>query len=190
MKHNHLSRDLLAPDEVGRLLDACGDGDAGIRNRALISLMVATGVRISEALAIEARDLDLEHRRLHVRRGNGNRERLVWVHPDTVAPVRAWIRVRDRLGLGGVLFSRITGESLSPSYVRSRLQRLRELADIEKRVYPDGFRHVFAARAYGAKITPRSMQVQFGHENVAATVAYLERIGLHRGFDEFDRAFA
>lgn len=185
-----LTRDLLSDDEVGRLLEACGSSDAGARDRAMVALMVATGLRVSEALAVEPRDLDLRRRRLHVRHGIGNRERIVWVHPDGIAPVRAWLRIRKKLKIEGPLFSQLSGTALSSGYVRKNMQRLRIAADIEKRVYADGFRHVFAARAYHVKITPRSLQVQFGHENVAATVAYLERIGLHRGFDEFERAFA
>lgn len=186
-----LSRDLLDPDELERLLDACGDGDAATRNRALLALMASTGLRVSEALAIESHDLDLRRRRLHVRRGIGGRERLVWIHLDAVKPVRAWCRARRRLALDeAVLFCSMQGAPLSPSYVRGNLPRLGQLAGIEKRVYADGLRHVFAARAYEAKITTRSLQVQFGHENISATVAYLERLGLHEGFAEFDRAFA
>lgn len=189
MAHSNLSRDLLDDDEVRRLLEACGDADAGLRDRALVALMVATGLRVSEALSTEPRDLDLRRRALRVH-GVGGRKRMAWVHPDAVAPVRAWLAVRRRLQLDGPLFSRLDGQPLSSGYVRKNLQRLRRMADIEKRVYADGFRHVFAARAHQAKITPRSLQVQFGHDNVAATIAYLERIGLHRGFEEFDRAFA
>lgn len=192
MKHNHLSRDLLAPDEVDRLLVACGDGYAGLRNRALISLMVATGVRISEALAIEARDLDLEHRRLHVRRGKGGKERHVWIHPDGLEPVHRWRDTRRVLGFGrrAPVFCSLRGSMICSSYVRRLMPRLAERAGVGKRVHAHALRHAFACKAHRANISLRALQLQFGHENIATTSRYLERLGLNEVFDEFDRAFA
>lgn len=182
-----LSRDLLEDEDIERLIDACEDSPTGVRDRALISIMVATGVRVSEALAIQLGDLDLDRRRLHVRRGTSCQERIAWVHPDARASVRKWLRHRG--DFEGPLFCRRDGLPLTAGLIRKTMKRLRERSGIEKRVYSDGFRHVFAARAYRAGVTTRSLQVQFGHENVAATLAYLERLGLHRGFAEFDRTF-
>lgn len=184
-----LSRDLLTTKEVEALMGACGTEPAGIRNKALIALLAATGIRISEALAVMP--TDLRKRKLHIRRAKGGKERDVWVHPDAFGPIKAWKRIRKKQGLEDApLFCSLEGATLSASYVRRQLPKLATAAEIEKRVYADGFRHVFAARAFEAKITPRSLQVQFGHDNIAATVAYLERIGLHSGFAEFDSAFA
>lgn len=183
-----LARDLLEPDEVEQLMAACEDSPSGLRDRALIALMAATGVRVSEALAVLPRDLDLRRRRLHVRRGVGDRPRLVWVHPNAVDPVSLWTRARGTRDPDAPLFCSLQGSPLSQSYVRRILPRLGRMAAIEKRVYADGLRHTFAAWAYRSRVTIRSLQVQFGHENISATVAYLERMGLHSGFDELDRA--
>ena len=172
-------------------MGACPDTPSGIRNRALIALMAATGIRVAEALAVREADLDLDGRRLHVRRGKGGRGRHVWVHPDAREPVRAWMRVRKRMGLSsGPCFSSMQGSLLSQSYVRRILPELARAARVDKRVYSDGFRHTFAARSFRAGVTIRSLQVQFGHENISVTVDYLERMGLHSGFNELDRALA
>lgn len=182
-----LSRDLLEDEDVIRLFDACGDSPSGIRNRALIALMLATGIRLSEALAVNLTDLDLAHRRLVVPEVGENPSRVVWVHPNAKDPVRRWLRQRG--AFNGPLFCRTDGCAITAGLVRKNLKRLRTQAGIDKRVYSDGFRHVFAARSFRVGVTMRSLQIQFGHQNVAATLAYLERLGLHRGFTEFDRTF-
>lgn len=188
---SRLSRDLLDPDELQRLLGACGEGDTATRNRALFALMAATGLRVSEALAIEFRDLDLRRRRLHVRRGKGGKERRVWIDPEADVPVRAWFDARRTLGLnGGPVFCSLQGTRMDASYVRRLLPRLAVRAGIRKRVHAHGLRHTFACNAHRAKISLRSLQLQLGHDSIATTSRYLERIGVEEVFAEFERAFA
>jgi integrase/recombinase XerD len=182
------ARDMLEREDLRTLLAACDQSPSGIRDRALITLLASTGVRISEALDMHPHDLDLAGHRLHVRRGKGGKPRHVWVHPDASAPVRRWISERNRLALQGPLFCSLNGRRLSQSYVRSMLPRLAKRGGIAKRVHSDGLRHCFAAWAFRCNVTVRSLQLQFGHENIASTLDYLERMGLHSGFSELDRA--
>lgn len=185
-----LSRDLLEPDEVASLIEACGDWDAGVRNAALIALMAGTGIRISEALAVEVRDLDLKKRRLHVRKAKGGKERHVWIHPDALPPLRVWQKVRKGLELTAApVFCSLVGDPLSASYIRRELPKIAKAAGIEKRVHSHGLRHAFACKAHRSNVSLRSLQLQFGHDSVSATSKYLERIGLHEVFGEFDKAF-
>lgn len=184
--------DLLSPQDLEDLMQACEDSPAGLRNRALIALLAGTGIRISEALAALPEDLDLKKRRLFVRNGKGGKTRTVWVHPDAKKPVRDWLRARKKLDVedeGVTLFCNLSGEALSSSYVRRMLPQLAETAGIKKRVHSHGLRHAFACKAHQANISLRALQLQFGHSSIATTSSYLERIGLDIVFGEFDRVF-
>jgi site-specific recombinase XerC len=185
-----LARDLLNEAELDRLLDACGDGDSPARNRALIALVTGTGIRISEALDLEPKHVDLRRRRVVVGSRNGVVGRQVWLHPKAVPHLRAWDKVRQELGLSECpVFCNLEGERMHSSYYRSLFPKLGQAAKVEKRIYADGLRHVFARRAWEGKATQRSIQLQFGHGNITATVALLERLGLHNGFAEFEASF-
>lgn len=186
-KNSSLPRDVLDQAEIQKLLDACGEGPTADRNRALIALLAATGMRMSEVLALTPSDLDLKKNRARVATPGSERE--IFVRKEARKPVRVWLKTRDKLGVEAPqLFCSLQGDPLSASYLRRVLPELGEKAGIQKRVYADGFRHAFAAASYEAGVATRSLQIQFGHKNIAATVAYLERIGLHGGFEAFDRA--
>jgi len=186
-----LPRDLLDTEELHQLLRACGQGNTGTRNRALIALMAATGLRVSEALALEARDIDLRRRRIHVRCGKGGKERRVWIDPGAETSVRTWIDTRRQMGIaGGTIFCSRLGAQMNTSYVRRILPRLSRTAGIKKRVHAHGLRHAFACNAHRARVSLRSLQLQLGHDSISTTSRYLERIGIDEVFAEFDRAFA
>ncbi|MBN8644604.1 MAG: tyrosine-type recombinase/integrase, partial [Planctomycetes bacterium] len=96
-----LPPEVLTDAEVRRLMDACGGGPVGIRNRALLALMYRTGVRVSEALALEPKDLDLENGTVRVLSGKGGRSRVVGLDPGGAAVVAAWAVERDRILASG-----------------------------------------------------------------------------------------
>lgn len=184
-----LARDLLEPEEVEQLMAACEDSPSGLRDRALIALMAATGVRVSEALAVLPRDLDLRRRRLHVRRGKGGLPRHVWVHPDAAVPIGEWMAERNRLGLADApLFCSLRGSRMDASYVRRAFPRLGEIAGIKKRVHSHALRHAFACKAHLANVSMRTLQLQMGHRDLSSTSRYLERLNLEDVFADFDRA--
>lgn len=182
-KGKRLRRDLLTERELDALIDACGDGDAALRNRAFVATVAGTGLRISEALQIRLDGVDLRKRRLNLG------ERTVWIHPHARPHLRAWLKRRAHFP-GDVVFSNLEGEAISTSYLRRLLPRLAKDAKIRKRVHADGLRHVFARRAFESDITLRTLQIQFGHANVVTTMEMLEGLGLHREYDHFDAAFS
>lgn len=184
-----LRRDLLTDEEVEALLEACGDGDAGTRNRAFIALLAGTGVRISEALGLRMDDLDLRNQRAYVERGKTG-ERRVWVDKSVRAKVREWKNVRKRLGGCDLFFCNLHGEPLSPSYFRGFFPQLARAARIKKRVHAHGFRHFFACRAHRAGVPLRALSRQLGHARVSTTSTYLESLGIYDAMEEFDAVFS
>jgi site-specific recombinase XerD len=93
--------EVLTEPEAIALIRACSSkAPTGIRNRALIAVLWRSGLRISEALALELRDVDLEAGSLRVRHGKGDKSRTVGIDEQTTALLARWLDRRRRLGPG------------------------------------------------------------------------------------------
>ncbi|MGH2930611.1 MAG: tyrosine-type recombinase/integrase, partial [Solirubrobacteraceae bacterium] len=93
--------EVLSEAEVIALIKACSSrASTGVRNRALIAVLWRSGLRISEALALELRDVDLKKGTIRVRHGKGDRSRTVGVDEQTSALLARWIDRRKGFGPG------------------------------------------------------------------------------------------
>lgn len=177
--------EVLEPDEVYALIRACGRGPAGLRNRALITIMWRAGLRISEALALLPKDVDLERGRVTVLHGKGDRRRVVAVDPAAAAIIEKWVDRRRRLGIPGskplfCVISRPTvGEPVGSAYVRDLLKRLAVKAGIEKRVSPHGLRHTYASHL-AEQMPVTYVQAMLGHGSLATTERYISHLNPYR----------
>src|ERR1039458_7141995 len=112
---------LLSEEEVRALLGACSRrAPTGVRDRALITLLWRTGLRISEALSLEAaRDVQLSGSRPSLRVRDSKTpsgERRVAIRAEAVDALERWLAVRERDGLGrrGRLFCTLAGAPVAP----------------------------------------------------------------------------
>ena len=174
---------LLSEEEVRALLGACSRrAPTGVRDRALITLLWRTGLRISEALALEAaRDIRLSGSRptLRVRDSKtASGRRLVAVRAEAVDALERWLEVRERIGLGrrGRLFCTLDGGPLDSSQVRAMLRRRARRAGLNIRVHPHAFRATALMEAYRAGIGLPVIRDIAGHANLGSTDAYLKRL--------------
>ncbi len=119
--------EVLSEAEAIALLKACSSrAPSGVRNRALIAVLWRCGLRISEALALELRDVDLEAGTVRVRHGKGDRSRTVGLDEQTTAMLARWIDRRKKLSPGAraPIFCTLQGGRINSSYVRRLLPRL------------------------------------------------------------------
>jgi len=134
---------VLTEPEAIALIKACARlrRRPGIRNRALIAVLWRSGLRISETLGLELRDLDLEAGSLRVRHGKGDRSRTVGVDEQTSALLARWLDRRRKLGPGAraPIFCTLDGGRVDASYVRHLLPRLARKAALDRRVHAHGF---------------------------------------------------
>lgn len=192
----------LPVDDVTRLLDAAGsadpDGPRGLRDRALLELLYATGARISEAVGLDVDDIDLgrgagattgptrepvAHPITSVvrLRGKGSKERLVPVGSYALRALEAYlVRGRPALATGsdagrarGALFLNVRGGRLS------RQSAWQVLADAARRaglpaagVSPHTLRHSFATHLLEGGADVRTVQELLGHASVTTTQIY------------------
>jgi integrase/recombinase XerD len=167
---------VLSRDEVSRLLAAPrGTEPAALRDRALLELMYACGLRASEATGLHVGDLDLEAGVLRAR-GKGSKERLVPIGREALSAVRAYLeRGRPRLvGLGDEphLFVNQRGHGLSRQGLYKIVQRYAGECGLEDRMSPHTLRHTFATHLLAGGCDLRVVQEMLGHADIATTQIY------------------
>ncbi len=179
-----LPPEVLTDEEVRALLDACGRyNPVALRNRALITLMYRAGLRVSEALALQPKDVDLENGIVRVLHGKGDRYRAVGLDPGAAAVVAAWLaergraqRVAARGDVATPLLCTAYGTPLTTGYVRRLMKRLGRQAGIAKRVHAHGLRHTHAAQLRSEGVDVGIISRQLGHRSLLTTIRYLDHV--------------
>ena len=168
----------LTEAEVGALLRGCSlRAPTGIRNRALLTLLYRSGLRISEALALRPADVNLTDGTLRVLHGKGNKSRTVGLDPGAGDAVSRWLDKRREYGFrNGPLFCTLAGGPVSPGYCRDMLKRQAAKAGLEKRVHPHGLRHTHAAELVREGVPMNVIRDQLGHASLAVTDRYLRDV--------------
>jgi site-specific recombinase XerD len=164
---------VLRTDEVERLLAVPDETPVGLRDRALLEFLYASGARVSEAVDLDegALDLDAGAVRLH---GKGDKERIVPLgEPVRVALVR-WLRVGRPAFVDAptrVVFCAETGQRLHQRTVRHLVGRHAAAAGLTK-VTPHTLRHSYATHLLEGGADLRSVQELLGHAALATTQIY------------------
>ena len=138
-----------------------------------VSLMVATGVRVHEAVGIKCQDIDLEGRSLRLL-GKGRRERQVFLTNDWITDyTSAYLDARLTLGLKHhhLLFN-LHYDPLTPPAMRSRLAKAARAAGLPGRVTPHMLRHTAATQLIEAGVDIRYIQRLLGHASLSTTEIY------------------
>jgi integrase/recombinase XerD len=182
---------VLGRDEVAKLLGAPrGTGPAALRDRALLELMYACGLRASEATGLELRDLDLRAGVLRAR-GKGSKERLVPIGREAIAATRAYLE-RGRPALVGLgdeprVFVNRRGTGLTRQGLYKIVQRHARAVGLHDRMSPHTLRHTFATHLLAGGCDLRSLQEMLGHADVATTQIYTH-LSAERVKDAYFRA--
>jgi len=171
--------EVLAEAEAIALLKACSTrAPTGVRNRALIAVLWRCGLRISEALSLELRDVDLEAGTVRVRHGKGDKSRTVGIDEQTAALLARWLDRRRQLSPGAraPIFCTLQGGGIDSSYVRRLLPRLARKAGIDRRVHAHGLRHTHAAELAREGTPINIIRDDLGHTSLAVTDRYLRDV--------------
>ncbi|MFP4629288.1 MAG: site-specific tyrosine recombinase XerD [Desulfohalobiaceae bacterium] len=166
--------EFLSRREVQSLLqqpDLCSK--LGFRDRCLLELLYAAGLRVSEACGLQLLDLDLQTGVLKIR-GKGDRERLLPVHHIALEFVQSYIQTwRPKLRPQvNTLFLNRSGRSLSRQGVWKLLKRYALQAGIRRSISPHTLRHSFATHLLEGGADLRVVQLLLGHADVSTTEIY------------------
>jgi integrase/recombinase XerD len=167
---------VLTRGEVERLLSQPrGTDPSALRDRALLELMYACGLRASEAIGLDVSDVDLEDGTLRAR-GKGSKERIVPIGQTALAAVRVYLeRGRPQLVKGrpeSRLFVNFRGGQLTRQGLYKIVRRHAQSAGLADRMSPHTLRHTFATHLLAGGCDLRSVQEMLGHADVATTQLY------------------
>jgi integrase/recombinase XerD len=167
---------VLTVPEVEKLLAAPTLDDAmAFRDRAILELAYAAGLRVSEWIGISVKDVLFEEQLVRVF-GKGGKERLVPMGRKALAAIAIYLReLRPRLDRGagrGALFLNAQGTPLSRMGAWKILRKHVKRAGISKRVTPHTLRHSFATHLLEGGADLRAVQEMLGHADISTTQIY------------------
>jgi integrase/recombinase XerD len=168
--------EVLSRAEVQALLmSPTGTDPAALRDRALLEVMYACGLRASEVIGLEVADVDLEEGLLRAR-GKGSKERVVPVGRAAVTAIRAYL-TNGRAALvrttpERALFVNFRGQALTRQGLYKIVRRHASSVGLADRMSPHTLRHTFATHLLSGGCDLRSVQEMLGHADVATTQLY------------------
>jgi integrase/recombinase XerD len=173
---SHKLPQLLSHDEVERLLAAPSPRTAaGARDKAMLELLYATGLRVSELVGLSVNDVHLETRML-LARGKGSKERIVPMGAPAAAALQGYLSsARPKLLRGRPskdLFVTPRGTRMTRQGFWKLLNRHARVAGIARRISPHKLRHSFATHLLAGGADLRAVQAMLGHADVATTQIY------------------
>ena len=165
----------ISEDDVVKLLGAPKeDSLIGIRDRAMLELLYASGVRISELVNIKFSDLDLERNIIKVF-GKGSKERLVPFGEDAAQCISAYIDERKKnkdIASIKYIFLNNRGSKISRHAFWHRLKEYCLEIGLKRDISPHTLRHAFATHLLNRGADLRSVQVLLGHSDLSTTQIY------------------
>jgi integrase/recombinase XerD len=167
---------VLTRGEVEKLLSQpSGTDPSALRDRALLELMYASGLRASEAIGLELGDIDLEERVLRAR-GKGSKERVVPIGQAAARALTAYLeRGRPKLVKNRPevhLYVNFRGGQLTRQGLYKIVRRHALSAGLADRMSPHTLRHTFATHLLAGGCDLRSVQEMLGHADVSTTQLY------------------
>lgn len=173
-KYDDVAIDVLNDEEISRLLSSFDTGtDVGCRDRAIVCLMVESGLRLDEVVQLRLADVHLKETYLKVH-GKGDKEHYVPIGPTTqkaLARYAEHFRIPVRDG-EPAFFLNIFGEPLGYEAVKSTFDRLAKKTKIS-RLHPHLLRHTAATRMLANGADVHSVQRLLRHSDVRTTLRYL-----------------
>jgi len=172
---------VLNQAEVTRLLATpAGDSPQDYRDRAILEVMYACGLRASEVIGLEMTDIDLDEGMLRAR-GKGNKERIVPLGRQAISALFGYLR-SGRPRLAGdrperALFLNFRGKRLTRQGLYKIVQGHARAAGLEGRMSPHTLRHSFATHLLAGGCDLRAVQEMLGHADVATTQMYTHLTG-------------
>ncbi len=171
----------LSAEEVENILNHVKiDSPAGFRNRVILELLWATGMRVSELSGLNFGDLNLENNEIKVF-GKGAKERIVLISTRAKEFLEQYIKTARNLVASGYevseaedapLFINNTGYRLQNKTIRNAIRSIVEELEIQKKVTPHVFRHSFATRMIENGADLRVVQELLGHAGISNTQIY------------------
>lgn len=168
--------DILSAEEMERLLEQpSGDSDKGLRDSAMLELLYATGIRVSELIGLKISDVNMQMGYLICR--DGGKERMVSFNNEVREALRQYLtKARDRMAVNearDILFVNCSGKPMSRQGFWKLVKSYAKKAGISKDITPHTLRHTFAAHMVENGTDLKSVQEMLGHSDISTTHMYV-----------------
>ncbi|MEI7616216.1 MAG: tyrosine-type recombinase/integrase [Actinomycetota bacterium] len=188
---------ILEPEEAEKLLKIPNKRYLpGVRNRAIISVMLNMGLRVSEVSNLRPKDINLTKNKLRIVAGKGNIDRDLAIPFYTAELLRAW---KDKKPTGSEyffcivkdrkegIFASKTGSKLSIKGIQVFVKRYGQRAGITKNISPHTLRHTYATQYYRQTKDIETLRRILGHSDISTTTIYitLANIDVENGMKAF-----
>jgi site-specific recombinase XerD len=176
---NDAERLLVSDDDIQKILEAAArqaNDFKAIRDTAVLSILVFTGIRRAELLSLQVDDINLEKEALLVRSGKGRKAREVPLCREVHQALSDWMAYRRRAGIiNPRLFTVDRSRNLGEGGLAHLVKEVAAIAGLkgEDRIKPHSLRHAAATRFLNAGATLKDCQVLLGHTNLKTTSLYL-----------------
>ncbi|MGF1701047.1 tyrosine recombinase XerC [Photobacterium makurazakiensis] len=163
----------LDVDEMDQLLSVDGDDPLSIRDRAMMELMYGAGLRLSELVNLDVKDISLRKGDIRVI-GKGDKERIAPFAGLAREWVGHWLKVRGQLaspGESGLFVSKL-GQRISNRNVQKRMAEWGQKQAVSSHINPHKLRHSFATHMLESSGDLRAVQELLGHANLSTTQIY------------------
>jgi integrase/recombinase XerD len=169
---------ILTIGEVEKLLSLPnGSEDKGARDKAMLELLYATGIRVTELISLNMDDINID---LGCIKCNGNKERIIPVGKIALKALESYLKIFRKSFLKGktesALFLNFHGERMTRQGFWKIIKYYSALANIEKEITPHTLRHSFAAHLLENGADLKSVQQMLGHSDISTTQVYAEMI--------------
>ena len=173
---DRLLPEMLSETDVDKLLSLnLPETPLGLRDRALMEVLYASGLRAGEIVGLRLENFLREEKLLRVI-GKGNRERVVPIGQKAVAALDRWLAKGRPLLVkpktGGEIFLGEHGRRLTTARVWQIVQEMAKLAGLQKKIWPHLLRHSFATHLLSHGADLRAIQEMLGHASLATTQVY------------------
>lgn len=168
---------ILTREEIKALYQACGSDPLGIRDRAILSIYYGCGLRRSEGVNLDVKDIMLKEKLVFVRAGKGYKERYVPMTEAVKEDLENYIyRARndslDGCGLNPAFFISYRGSRMCGNALIERVHKLSETAGIQKPVGLHPLRHSIATHLLQSGMTLEEVSQFLGHSSLESTQIY------------------
>jgi len=166
----------LSEEEMSQFLDLPQtDKPLDLRDKAMLELLYATGIRVSELVGIDMDNVSFDERLIRVK-GKGKKERIVPFGKIAEDSLSKYLRVRRLINKGDVddtaLFLNYRGNRLTPRSVERTVDKYIKTTAVRRKISPHSLRHSFASHLLSRGADLRVIQELLGHESLATTQKY------------------
>ena len=176
------SPDFLVKDEFEKILSSIrtANGEWAVRNQLMVKVMFNCGLRVSEVVNLQLKDIDYEGGFLHILEGKGKKDRDVPIQSDLLDLLQIYIKSNRGQTAPyykyDPIFLNKGGKKLTTRRIGQIVSYHAKRSGIKKHIHPHTFRHSFAMHSKKCNIDTKTLQQVLGHESIQTTEVYLNHL--------------